>query len=86
MEKAEYYKIIDDFLIEYFLFGEKHNLQGDSSLMENGIIDSTGVLELINFLEDKFSISIENEELIPENLDSINNICTFVDSKVTCAE
>lgn len=86
MQETEYYKIIDEFLIEHFLFGEKHNLQGDSSLMENGIIDSTGALEMVNFLEERFNITVETDEFIPENLDSIDNICAFLDSKVTCAE
>ena len=85
MQEPEYYKVVDDFIVEHFLFGNKHDLEGDSSLLENGIIDSTGALELTEFLEERFNIKIEDEEFIPENLDSINNICAFVDSKVRCA-
>ncbi|XOF33847.1 MAG: acyl carrier protein [Candidatus Electrothrix sp. YB6] len=85
MQKSEYYNVVDDFIVEHFLFGNKHNLEGDSSLLENGIIDSTGVLEVISFLEEKFQIKIQGDEIIPENLDSINNICHFLDSKIRCA-
>jgi acyl carrier protein len=85
MEKSEYYNAVDDFIVEHFMFGNKHDLEGDSSLLENGIIDSTGVLEVIGFLEEKFHVKIQDNEIIPENLDSISNICHFLDSKVRCA-
>ena len=74
---------IKDFIIENFLFGHADNLQEDTSFLEEGIIDSTGVLELITFLEEQFSITVEDEELIPENLDSINNIVAFLERKMT---
>jgi acyl carrier protein len=50
--------------------------------MEKGIIDSTGMLELINFIEDEFNIKVDDEELVPENLDSVDNIVNFLDSKI----
>lgn len=50
----------------------------DSSLLDSGIIDSTGVLELIAFVEDKFGISVADDEMIPENLDSIENLAKFI--------
>ena len=86
MEKPDYYNIIDAFIVEHFMFGNSHNLDGNASLLENGIIDSTGALELTNFLEEKFNIKIEDDEFTPENLDSINNLCRFLESKIKCAE
>jgi len=72
---------IRDFIVENFLFGSADELNDDSSFLDGGIIDSTGVLELVEFLEEDFSISIDDEELIPENLDSINNVAAFLKNK-----
>lgn len=65
-------------MIENFLFGEEADLKDDTSFLEEGIIDSTGVLELIEFLEEEFNIKIDDEDLIPENLDSLNNLERFI--------
>ena len=54
---------------------------GDTSFLESGIIDSTGVLELVQFLEEKFKIKVEDEDLIPANLDSVNALTRFVGNK-----
>jgi len=72
---------IRDFIVENFLFGSADELNDDSSFLDGGIIDSTGVLELVEFLEEDFSISIDDEELVPENLDSINNVTAFLKRK-----
>ena len=72
---------IRDFIVENFLFGSSDELNDDSSFLDGGIIDSTGVLELVEFLEEDFSISIDDEELVPENLDSINNVAAFLKNK-----
>ncbi len=73
---------IREFIVENFLMGEdSDDLKDDSSFLEEGIIDSTGVLELVEFLEDTFEIKVDDEELIPENLDSINNLCTYLEKK-----
>ena len=69
------------FIIENFLFGNDDGLKDETSFLEEGIIDSTGVLELVNFLEEDFDITIEDEELIPENLDSINNVTAYLERK-----
>jgi len=74
--------IVKEFIIENFLFGNADGLQDGTSFLEEGIIDSTGVLELISFLEEEFSIEVEDEELIPENLDSINNVTVFLQKKI----
>lgn len=71
-----------EFILENFLFGDETDMVADDvSFMESGIIDSTGILEIIDFLEEKYSITIEDEELVPENLDSINALVCFVAGK-----
>ena len=75
-------KELKDFIIELFLMGDASECPGDSdSFMQKGIIDSTGVLELIAFIEDKYDISIEDNEMTPDNLDSIDNLVTFITGK-----
>lgn len=74
--------IIRTFVVENFLFGNSEKLEDNTSFLEEGIIDSTGILELVSFLEEEFPITIEDEELIPENLDSINNITTYLEKKM----
>jgi acyl carrier protein len=67
------------FLAENFLLGEEfRGMPGSASLIDAGIIDSTGVLELVGFLEEAFEIEITDSELVPENLDSIDNVVRFV--------
>lgn len=70
------------FIVENFMFGDDEGLTEDTSFLEEGIIDSTGVLELVDFLEETFSITIEDEELIPENLDSIKNLAVYLEKKI----
>ena len=74
-------KMIRAFIVENFLFGNDDGLQDSSSFMEEGIIDSTGILELIDFVEENFDISVEDEEMIPENLDSLNNVVAYIERK-----
>ena len=74
-------QVIRDFVVENFLFGDDKGLEENASFLENGIIDSTGILELVTFLEETFGITVEDEELIPENLDSIKNVARFLDRK-----
>ena len=75
-------KATKEFIIENFLFGNDEGFGDDTSLMEEGIIDSTGILELIEFLEEEYSIIIEDEEMIPENLDSLNNVVVYMSKKL----
>ena len=71
-----------DFLsTNYFLGDDPSQLAASSSLIEAGLIDSTGVLELVGYLEEQFGVRITNDELLPENLDSIENIVGFVGRK-----
>jgi len=74
---------VKQFLIENFLFGQDSGLRDDSSLIEQGIIDSTGILELVAFLEEHFGITVGDEDLVPENLDSINSLATFVERQMS---
>ena len=84
-------KVICDFVISNFLFGDDSQLTKDTSFIGSGVIDSTGVLELITFIEETFDINVEDNEIVPENLDSIDCVVSFVSRKVnqcdvaTCA-
>ena len=69
------------FIIQNYLFGRDDGLLNGQSFVESGIIDSTGVLELVAFLQNTYGIKITDEELIPENLDSVNKILEFLKSK-----
>ena len=73
---------IREFIIENFLFGTDEGFKDETSFLEGGIIDSTGILELVAFLEEEFSISVDDEEMIPENLDSINNVTAYLQKKL----
>jgi acyl carrier protein len=74
---------IRQFIIGNFLFGASETtLSNDDSLLDLGIIDSTGVLELVAFLEDQYEIKIRDDELVPKNLDSVNNLVQFIDRKI----
>lgn len=73
---------IRDYILENFLFtNDAAALANDASFLEKGIIDSTGVLEMIFFLEQEFALKVADKEMIPENLDSVNNIVRYVQSK-----
>lgn len=70
---------IRSFIVETFLLGDDTTVFTDeNSFLENGIVDSTGILELISFVEETYSISIEEEEMVPDNLDSLNNLSEFI--------
>jgi acyl carrier protein len=73
---------VREFVVENFLFGDGKVLKYDTSFMEEGIIDSTGILELVFFIEETFGFSIEDDELVPENMDSLQNITRFIDRKL----
>jgi acyl carrier protein len=74
--------ILCTFIINKFLLGDDSKaLNEDDSFLEKGIIDSTGVLELVNFIEETFHINVEDEELLPDNLDSINKLVSYIKRK-----
>jgi acyl carrier protein len=77
-----YVSEIRDFIVGNFLFGQEgHGFTDDQSFLESGIIDSTGLLELVSFLEQRYGISVADNELLPENLDSLRNLSRFVTRK-----
>ncbi|MGB7074943.1 MAG: acyl carrier protein [Candidatus Sulfotelmatobacter sp.] len=75
---------VRSFVITNFLFGQTLDLQPEESLLGRGLIDSTGVLELVAFLEERYAIKVEDEEVIPDNLDSLKNLTTYVARKLGC--
>jgi len=75
-------KKIRSFILDNFLFtSDEAALNNDDSFLETGILDSTGMLEVILFLEDEFAISVAEDEMIPENLDSVDALVGFVNRK-----
>src|ERR1041385_7231409 len=78
--------ILRRFINDNFLFGlEGQTFSDDDSLLEKRIIDSTGVLELIAFLDATFGVKVQDDELLPENLDSINRLVRFIEKKSKAA-
>ncbi|MBB3610678.1 acyl carrier protein [Rhizobium sp. BK602] len=70
------------FVIESFLFGDTTRpIPDDASLIENDIVDSTGILELVAFVEDNFGITVGDAEILPANFDSISKVAAFIVSK-----
>ena len=70
------------FILENFLFtDDESELNDEDSFIENQIIDSTGILEVIEFLEDEWNIKTGDDEMIPDNLDSVNKVMSFVERK-----
>jgi acyl carrier protein len=66
------------FVVENFLLGSENGLTSSQSLLEAGIVDSTGVLELVAFLERTYHLELADQDLVPDNLDSIDNMVRFV--------
>lgn len=67
------------YILENYLFtDDQSELDNADSFMEIGILDSTGIIEVINYIEEEFGIQVEDEEMVPENLDSINNLLAFL--------
>lgn len=72
---------IREFLVETFLFGEPFTLGEEDSLLDNGVVDSGGVLSLVVFLEERFGISVADDEVEASNLDSLGRLTRFVVEK-----
>ncbi len=77
---------IREFIVENFLFGEEGGLRDDSSFLREGIVDSTGIMQLVSFIQEQYLIAVEDEELIPENLDSIQRVSMFIAEKKRAIE
>jgi len=79
---AEIKKEVTEFIVDNFLFGSAGDApQPEDSFMDTGLVDSTGILEVVAFVESKYEISVEDDELIPENLDSVTNLVQFITRK-----
>jgi acyl carrier protein len=72
---------VRSFLIDHFLSGRAERLREDGSLLGN-VVDSMGVLELVTYLQDRFGITVEDEDVVPGNLDTVNNLVAFVARKL----
>ena len=80
-EIIQYLETTKQFIVDNFLFGDGAKLSVDTPLFEKGIIDSTGVLELVAFIEDNFNVKVTDEELVQENFSSLIAIEKFLQSK-----
>ncbi len=72
---------VRQFIVENFFVTDPSSIDDDTLLVTNGIVDSTGMLEVIGFLEEQFGIRISDQEMTPENLESVSRIARFVASK-----
>jgi acyl carrier protein len=75
-----------EFMATNFLFSDDFSLGDADSFLDAGILDSTGVLQIILFLEERYQIALDDDEIVPENLDSIQRVKRFVDRKLTAAQ
>jgi acyl carrier protein len=74
---------IRQYLAENFLFSDNgYELEDEASFLEEGIVDSTGVLELVMFVEETFGITVQDEEIVPQNFDSVSQVATYVQRKL----
>jgi len=81
MQKADIELEIRSFLVAHFLAGRAEKLRDDGSLLGD-VIDSTGVLDLVMYLQDRFAIVVEDDEVVPGNLDSVNNLVAYIAGKL----
>lgn len=79
--KAQLRAELREFVIDNYLFGQAQSFSDDESFTGSGIIDSTGVLELVSHLEDRYGIEVKDEELLPENLDSLDRLAAYLSGK-----
>lgn len=73
---------VREFVVDHFFFGDDEVLKEDTSFLEEGNTHSWSIVELATFLEQTYNTKIENDELIPENMDSLQNIAQFIDRKL----
>ncbi len=73
---------IRGFVVDTFLLGDDDGFDDGDSLIDGGVVDSTGVMEIVAFLEETYGIAIADDELVADNLDSIERLTKFVDTKL----
>jgi acyl carrier protein len=78
----DYIKELKEFVINNFMFGQGDSLENDTDFFDKGIIDSTGTLELVSFIEEKYNISVLDNELIKENLSSLTKVDEYIKKKL----
>lgn len=81
----DYKAKVRNFIIENFLFGDDSGLNDQLSFLESGIVDSMGILEIVNFINEEFQVVVADEELLPENLDSIDNLANYLSTRLQSA-
>jgi acyl carrier protein len=81
LSEAEIKAKLRGFIRDNFLLGNDSKLQDTDSFMEKGIVDSTGILEVVSFVEENFGFKVADEELLPENLDSVNQLTAYIQKK-----
>lgn len=73
---------VRDYILDNYLFTDDQSaLSNEDSFLDKGIIDSTGIMEVIFFLEEEFGVQVEDDEMVPENLDSVKNIVAYIGKK-----
>ena len=77
----DYLETVKAYVVENFLFGDDSRINPETDFLENGILDSTGVLELVGFLEEKFGIRVEDDEVVPDNMNSLEKITLYISKK-----
>jgi acyl carrier protein len=82
MQTTDIEREIRSFLIQHFLSGQAEKLSSDGSLLGD-LIDSVGVLELVTYLQERFAITVEDEEVVPGNLDTVNHLAAYVARKLS---
>lgn len=78
-------RVIRDFIVDNFLFGDDDGLTDEVSFLDSGIVDSMGILEIVNFISEEFEVVVADEDLLPENLDSVNNITNYLSPRLQAA-
>ena len=81
VEWMDVLEMVKAYVVENFLFGDDSRIGPKTDFLENGILDSTGVLELIGFLEEKFGIRVEDDEVVPNNMNSLEKITLYISKK-----
>ncbi len=79
-------QVVRSFIINNFLFGQESAFNNETSFIDNGLIDSVGILTLVEFIAQQYEIEIADEEILPENWDSVSRICAFVEAKLGAAK
>ena len=76
---------VSGFITDNLLLGQQIDVAGTKSFLEAGIVDSTGVLELVQYIEDTWGFAVHDAEMVPENLDSLDSIVRFVERKTSAS-